>query len=249
MAPVTVVNWLRSAYPTLRIKDDWLEACCDYLATHFPGLSAAQLIKKVEAQILLASLESCCESGPLPAQDLSETRSMMIASGVRGSILVQVESIFDAGESALSIKNIHEQRKEEARIKQRGGNADRARIIDNLDDGEAEKGPPKYPRSMLTLQLSDGFTVMKAIEYKRIPGLSLDETKLGSKVRFCLLNAVVSASPNLTGVITYSRSIYLQILLKDVKALRGILLLEPRNVTLKGMSVFVSIVPPYTGLH
>lgn len=54
-------------------------------------------------------------------------------------------------------------------------------------EGEEEIEPgklPEYPRSMLKMEVSDGRVIVKAIEYKRIPGLKLGDTKLGCKVIF-----------------------------------------------------------------
>lgn len=59
-----------------------------------------------------------------------------------------------------------------------------------MDEAEGEEGDfepgklPEYPRSMLKLELSDGRGVVKGIEYKRIPGLKLGDTKLGCKVSY-----------------------------------------------------------------
>ena len=41
---------------------------------------------------------------------------------------------------------------------------------------------PEYPRAMLRFELSDGRSVMKGIEYKRLNGVKLGETALGTKV-------------------------------------------------------------------
>ena len=181
-APIAVTRWLQSAYPTLRISSDWLDACCDFLATKFADLSPQQLIKKVEQQILLSSLADSCSSGALPTRDLSETLSERIAAGPRAAILVQVNAITEVGHSAFSLKEVHDQRKEERKIEARGGQLHR--VVGNVDQEEEEqKGPPKFPRAMLMMELSDGFTVMRAMEYKRIPALSLEETQLGCKVR------------------------------------------------------------------
>ena len=39
-------------------------------------------------------------------------------------------------------------------------------------DGEEEGPVPKYPRSLLRFQLTDGSTVLEAIEYRRIHNIS-----------------------------------------------------------------------------
>lgn len=40
-----------------------------------------------------------------------------------------------------------------------------------------------FPRSMLKVRLSDGYSTYEAIEYKRVGGLSMEDTQLGRKVR------------------------------------------------------------------
>ncbi|KAJ3761019.1 hypothetical protein EV360DRAFT_80597 [Lentinula raphanica] len=77
-------------------------------------------------------------------------------------------------------------------------------------DGEVEgEGPiPNYPRSMLKLELSDGSTTLRAAEYRPIPQLTLGKTNLGSKLQ-----------------------------IHDAEVRRGIVLLEPRNITFKGHMV------------
>lgn len=51
------------------------------------------------------------------------------------------------------------------------------------EDAEEDEGPvPKYPRGMLRLELSDGFTTVEAVEYRSIPQLELGVTPLGYKV-------------------------------------------------------------------
>ena len=51
------------------------------------------------------------------------------------------------------------------------------------EDATEDEGPvPKYPRGMLRLELSDGFTTVEAVEYRSIPQLRLGVTPLGYKV-------------------------------------------------------------------
>ncbi|KAF8068632.1 hypothetical protein FPV67DRAFT_1415327 [Lyophyllum atratum] len=48
----------------------------------------------------------------------------------------------------------------------------------------AGEGPiPKYPRGMLKLRLTDGMVTLPAVEYRFLPGLSLENTPLGYNVR------------------------------------------------------------------
>ncbi|KAJ3907915.1 hypothetical protein F5879DRAFT_986090 [Lentinula edodes] len=77
-------------------------------------------------------------------------------------------------------------------------------------DGEVEgEGPiPNYTRSMLRLELSDGATTLRAAEYRPIHELTLGHTPLGYKLQ-----------------------------IQNAEVRRGIIFLEPRNITIKGHSV------------
>ncbi|KAJ2926145.1 hypothetical protein H1R20_g10931, partial [Candolleomyces eurysporus] len=85
--------------------------------------------------------------------------------------------------------------------------------LDEYGEGEEDadieiegEGPmPKYPRGMLSFVLSDGKTSFKACEYRTLPDLSLVRTPLGFKMH-----------------------------LKNVRVVRGVAHLEPKNVTLLG---------------
>ena len=93
-------------------------------------------------------------------------------------ILVEIVSMTEIGHSAFSLQNVRQARIEKADLAGLAGEED-----ENQEDGE-EAGPvPKYPRSMLRFQLSDGATVLEAIEYRKIPELELGVTPLGYKVR------------------------------------------------------------------
>lgn len=91
---------------------------------------------------------------------------------LRGPILVQITAITEIGHSAFSLQNVRQARLERA---------DMAGLAGGDDDDE--EGPiPRYPRSMLRFQLSDGSTILQAIEHRRLPELELGETPLGYKV-------------------------------------------------------------------
>ena len=113
--------------------------------------------------------------------------------------------MMEIGHSANALRDVHEERKEEKRIERAGGIAANSRIARIDDDGEDEARPqqtqnllprdgeeerkkaPKFPRAMLSFILSDGERRARAIEYRRIPGISLEDTELGCKVRSCAL--------------------------------------------------------------
>lgn len=105
-------------------------------------------------------------------------------------------SVMEIGSSAFQLGTTKQQRKEAingvGRIRrlrvpgvnggQQGPSQGNLGDQDDDDDDIGTDDIPLYPRSMLLLEVSDGFSVMKAIEYKRIPALELGGTALGSKV-------------------------------------------------------------------
>lgn len=89
-------------------------------------------------------------------------------------VLVEITSITDIGVSAWNLNQTRIARNER-----------RAAGVVEVGDGdeEVDEGPiPKYARSMLKFELTDGAITMQAIEYRSIPELVLGETRLGFKV-------------------------------------------------------------------
>ena len=94
-------------------------------------------------------------------------------------MLVQIMAITDTGVSAFQLEQVRAAREE--------------RIVSGIGDEEGEEngdveiegeGPmPKYPRGTLRLRLSDGVTMLEAMEYRHLPQISLGPTPLGYKVR------------------------------------------------------------------
>jgi len=114
------------------------------------------------------------------------------------SILVQIVDITEIGHSAFSLTNVRQTRLDQEDLAGLARQNEEENENQNQDDEDV--GPiPKYPRSMLKLQLSDGTITMPAIEFKRIPGLELGVTPLGCKVtayliyHSCLLTVVTHA--------------------------------------------------------
>jgi RecQ-mediated genome instability protein 1 len=135
-------------------------------------------------------------------------------------LLVEIVSITEVGHSAFQLQNTRQMRIDRADLA--GLNAERG---ENGEQEEEEEGPvPRYPRSMLKLELTDGTVTFRAIEYKRMPDLVLGETPLGYKVLCVLLyhSTFMDRVP--------------QMLLKNVMFRQGIAFLEPANVVLKGHS-------------
>lgn len=105
-------------------------------------------------------------------------------------ILVEIISITEIGQSAFNLQNVRQARIERADL------AGLAEEGDEQDGGEDAGPVPKYPRSMLRFQLSDGATVLEAIEYRRIPELELGVTPLGYKVNAICAISQISWSVN-----------------------------------------------------
>jgi len=101
---------------------------------------------------------------------------------VQGSpILVQIVDITEIGHSAFSLTNVRQTRLDQEDLA--GFARENEEENENQNQADEDVGPiPKYPRSMLKLQLSDGTITVPAIEFKRIPGLELGVTPLGCKV-------------------------------------------------------------------
>lgn len=91
-------------------------------------------------------------------------------------IRVEVVSIMEIASSAFNLNQTRQAREE--RMK--------AGDVDDEGEGDIEvegEGPmPKYSRGMLKFQLTDGTTMLPAIEYRPLPDLSLESTPLGYKV-------------------------------------------------------------------
>jgi RecQ-mediated genome instability protein 1 len=92
------------------------------------------------------------------------------------NILVEITSITDIGVSAFTLGNSRSTRMERADL------ADIYEGEGEEEVGEEEGKIPKYPRSMLKMELSDGAITLPAIEYRPMTELELGVTKLGYKV-------------------------------------------------------------------
>ncbi|KIP05843.1 hypothetical protein PHLGIDRAFT_60035, partial [Phlebiopsis gigantea 11061_1 CR5-6] len=174
--PPEVMKWLKRKYPKPAVDPDWLDGCYSWIESDLqlnPATELDAILQNVETQLLQSNLEGSMLPGtglPLNIAELGNTK-------LQGPpILVEVVSMTDIGHSAFSLQNVRQVRMERADLAGLAGEED-----ENQDDGE-EAGPvPKYPRSMLRLQLSDGTTVLEAIEYRKIPELELGVTPLGYK--------------------------------------------------------------------
>jgi RecQ-mediated genome instability protein 1 len=161
-----------------------------------------QLIKQVENQLLLSQLSTSTISTlsllPHPLPDRPTTLFPTKAA----SVLLQVMAIEEIAQPALSLLRILKERQQ----------LDKLRLAnEGIDDAEKERrrarregaeedeaGEGEWVRGVMKFELSDGHNSVKGVEWKRIPGFSLEETKLGCKVSLvitavyeeCLANQV-----------------------------------------------------------
>ncbi|KAG9095586.1 hypothetical protein FRC06_009644 [Ceratobasidium sp. 370] len=164
--PARLINWFKTTYPRPQINLEWLDACLEYITGEL-GVDTNDfdtLRSHVEEQFLQSNLaDSVLPNTGLPAPDSHDVRIK--------NTLCEIISITEIGHSAFTLKNVRQ-----ARIDKE----DLAGLTGDLDDGE-DYSVPKYPRSMLRMELSDGHKTMRAIEYRRIPELELGVTPLGAK--------------------------------------------------------------------
>lgn len=169
----------------------------------------------IQTQLLLSNLEKSLLQYPLtppipgklttlPADPTVVHDVVLFGPEKKDACLVQIVSISEVGHSAFQTKNTMEQRKEAlsgvGRIRRIRDYAEPSNGNNNVngdqppdeEDNEPDDVPP-YPRSMLMLDVSDGFRVMRAMEYRRIDALKLGETALGSKVSVRLRNFMINS--------------------------------------------------------
>ncbi|KAJ9108962.1 hypothetical protein QFC21_000285 [Naganishia friedmannii] len=211
------------------LAQEWIQNTVVALAEADPSLDLRGMFFAIQTQLLLSNLAESLlpyalnppppgKLTTLPAEPELVHDVILFGPDKKDACLVQIISISEVGQSAFQTKNVMEQRREAL-----SGVGRIRRIRDNIEplnlnnatgeqqpdeeDNEPDDVPP-YPRSMLMLDVSDGYRVMKAMEYRRIDALKLGETALGSKM-----------------------------LLRSVKVRRGTLMLTPENVDFKGHMV------------
>ncbi|CAO1616826.1 unnamed protein product [Parajaminaea phylloscopi] len=232
--PPGVRKWLKGQYPTLTVKEAWLAETVSRIRERAgSSVTDAQLIQKTHEALLQQDLASFAQGAVLPQGSNSKPGQHVLGAGARGGVLLQVVSKIDVGVSAQKQLEVLEARKA-ARVTAEGAAllereaaqhaASSARGHPNGsglepptgDEGdhmadfhaaeEATNLPATvFPRSTLQFELSDGFTMVKALEHRRIASLSMAETRLGSKL-----------------------------LVKGAQVAGGLLLLTPEVVEVKG---------------
>lgn len=182
---------------------DWVKACVEFLVNELQ-LDPARQFDDLAQHVRLQLLQSDLTDSMIGQSGLSETIGTM-KNGVIGAradggpVLVQIVGLTEIGASAFTLTNVRQARLDKADMT---GLTNAKDDEANEDEGERRKDQaeeedatmPKYPRSMLSMSLSDGTVTMKAIEFKKIPGLVLGETPLGCKVSHCLPLRCTSAS-------------------------------------------------------
>lgn len=138
---------------------------------------AKRLTDATEEALLDSDLKDSMQPGTGFPDDITTANDLTVQGS---SILVQIVDITEIGHSAFSLTNVRQTRLDQEDL---AGLARQNEEDENQNQVDEDAGPiPKYPRSMLKLQLSDGTVTMPAIEFKRIPGLELGVTPLGCKV-------------------------------------------------------------------
>ncbi|KAJ7773414.1 hypothetical protein B0H16DRAFT_148641 [Mycena metata] len=198
--PPELSAWLNEHYPSPRVDREWLDACYAWVTDEHqlnPAEHMPAIIEQVESQLLQSDLADSMSHGTgIPLHLLTAESGTL-----RGPVLVEIVALTEVGTSALALDQVRVARAE--RLAAGAGMGDEENEADLEVDGE---GPvPNYPRGMLRFELHDGVSTLSAIEYRRLPELTLGVTPLGYKM-----------------------------VLKDVLVRRGIAFLEPACVTMKG---------------
>ncbi|KAF8575164.1 hypothetical protein K439DRAFT_1370627 [Ramaria rubella] len=196
-APALITNWIRQAYPKPTVDPAWLDACLAWMSEelHLNDINsqADEIISNVDSQLLNSDLHDSMVAGTGFPRDIGSAENTRL----RGNILVQIQGMTEIGHSAFSLQNVQQTRIDRA---------DLAGLAGDGDEAAEDEGPvPKYPRSMLRFDLSDGSQTLRAIEFRPLPAFELGTTPLGFKM-----------------------------ILKDAPIRRGIAFLDPSNIVLKG---------------
>ncbi|KAG8839217.1 hypothetical protein FRB91_009638 [Serendipita sp. 411] len=212
MSHSRVLQWLQREYPKPKIDPEWVKACVEFLQEELtlnPTTQITELNEHTRLQLLQSDLsDSMLRNTGFPSS-IHKMKAGVIGTPVSGGpILVQVTAIMEIGASAFTLKNVRQARLDKADMtgltKDKGPEGEEENNQRPQLEEEDATAPP-YPRSMLSLMISDGTYTVKAIEMKRLNELILGETQLGCKI-----------------------------LLSGVKIRGGIALLEPSNVQVVG---------------
>ncbi|KAK0469712.1 uncharacterized protein EV420DRAFT_58081 [Desarmillaria tabescens] len=197
--PRQVTQFIEKTYPRPRVDPEWLQACYNWVLEDkqlSPTTDMQQILKHVEEQLLCSNLQDSMLQGTGLPPDIAnpDTQHTIVA----GPVLVEIVSITDIGVSAYNLNKIRITREERIAAGEQ-----------EVGEGDVEvegEGPiPAYTRSMLRMEISDGTTILRSMEYRPLKDVTLGETPLGCKL-----------------------------LLTQFHMRRGVALLEPKCVTIKG---------------
>ena len=159
---------------------EWLEGCYTWIQDELqlnPARDMPAILENVNTQLLGSDFADSMVTGTgFPQNALKAAHAVL-----KGPLLVEVTEIMEIGHSAYSLLQVHESRLEYRK---------QAELREASGEAQEQKPMPKYPRSMLQFQLSDGAAVLPAIEFKPLPQFELGETPLGYKVSYTLFPAV-----------------------------------------------------------
>ncbi|KAK4046735.1 DnaJ sub C member 8 [Microbotryomycetes sp. JL201] len=195
-------------------------------ASH-PGLSEFELIKKVEFQLLASNLSTSVmlSSKLLPAPDdvriqssfsrsrksndkssFTKAEKVVLFPSKRDAVLVQINKVDDISHSALDmLDTLNDQRERKEKAERLARNPQLQRMQQAYDGPQIDDPPRTFKRGSLKFKLSDGHHEIDAFELKQIDGIDLEKLQLGCKL-----------------------------LIHNVKVVRGILMLTPDSVEIKG---------------
>ncbi|SCV74416.1 BQ2448_8055 [Microbotryum intermedium] len=211
--PPSLAPWFASTYsPTFRFDPEWLDACVEYLVEHFPDCSTkpATLIKKVEEQLLASdlatstlapSLDACALF--LPPPNTHPQRSLFPHKK-----LVQIISVDEVAYPALGLLETLKDQRARREAGEDLVQPDLGGASNDVTADPDEAVARSWPRGLVKLGLSDGYTMVQAFEKTLVRGLGLGEVKLGCKL-----------------------------LLHNISYTSKLLLLTPETVTIKGSQV------------
>ncbi|KIO24501.1 hypothetical protein M407DRAFT_76913 [Tulasnella calospora MUT 4182] len=174
--PRPVIDALKRKFPKPELNPNWLNACYEWVLedSNLRPNQTNELVAKIENQLMLSDLDDSMAANTGLPEDIASLTSARIGKPPN-PILVQIVSLTEIGHSAFQLLNVRQTRIDRA---------DLAGLIEaGVEDEEESEPIPKYPRSTLSLELSDGSIAIRAMEYKKLPDLELGVTPLGCKVR------------------------------------------------------------------
>ncbi|KAK7690908.1 hypothetical protein QCA50_006011 [Cerrena zonata] len=197
--PVEISQWLQKQYPKPRVDPEWLEGCYNWI-TESHQLDPATQLEEIIGHVNTQLLSSDFTDSMLRGTGLSPNVNALKKCTMKGlQILLELVSLTEIAHSAFNLMNVRQTRIDREDLAGLGAG-------DEAGDADEDEGPvPKFPRGMLKMQLTDGQTILNAIEYRRIPELELGVTPLGCKI-----------------------------LVNNINIRNGIALLEPKNTTVLG---------------